>query len=225
MKDIIEEFFTAYWTPGMKSVYTDKISKEMMISTVDNDGWYEWKLIPGNLTPDHYRKVEAKFKVTFPDNFIEWHRRYFFTDCDCSIIRFPNSLPTQPLKELENLLDWDIPRQIIPLELVPFADEGNDAGILIFDTRNKTNKSDFPIRVYEYEHEGHLNGLSEIIFSSFSKLLECLTHYLIETKHKKYFEVIPDFYEIDPTGAGFTGISYWNDWIEMEKANYEEFGY
>lgn len=225
MTDRIEQFFKAYWTTGMKSVYTDKVPKEMMQSTIDKDGWYEWKLIPGTLTTDDYKKVEAKFKATFPDNFIEWHKRYFFEDGDCSIIRLPNSLPTKPLEKLIENLDWYIPKQLIPLGLIPFADEGNDAGPLVFDTRNTTDKKDFPIRVYDHEFGGDLDGLSEIIFSSFDKMLECLTHFLTETKTKKRFEVIPDFYAIDPNGAGSTGKSYWTSWTEMEKANYEEFGY
>ena len=144
----------------MKSVYTEKVPKEMMQSSIDRDGWYEWKLIPGTLTTDDYKKVEAKFKATFPDNFIEWHKRYFFEDGDCSIIRLPNSLPTKPLEKLIDNLDWYIPEQLIPLGLIPFADEGNDAGPLVFDTRNTTDKKDFPIRVYDHEFGGE-NQLSE----------------------------------------------------------------
>lgn len=224
MNDIIEQFFKAYWTKGMKSVYTDKVSKEMMASPVDKDGWFEWKLIPGSLTFDDYKKVESTFGAIFPDNFIEWHKRYFFEDGDCSIIRLPYSQPTIPLEQLINNLDWYIPAQLIPLGLIPFADEGNDTGPLVFDTRNIKENIDFPIRVYDHEYGGDLNGLSEIIFSSFEKMIECLTHFLTETKSKKSFEVIPDFYAIDPIGAGSTGKSYWASWTEMEKANFEEFG-
>jgi hypothetical protein len=192
---------------------------------VDKDGWYEWKLVPGTFTSDDYKILKAKFKATFPDNFIGWHKRYFFADCDCSIIRLPHSLPTRPLEQIINNLDWDIPEQIIPLGLIPFADEGNDAGPLVFDTRNKKDNKDFPVRVYDHEYGGDMDGLSEIIFSSFDKLLECLTHFLTETKTRKRFEVISDFYTIDPDGAGSTGRSYWASWTEMEKANFEEFGY
>lgn len=225
MNDRIEQFFKAYWTTGMKSVYTLKVPKEMMQSSVDKDGWYEWKLIPGTFKISDYEKVEAKYKVTFPDNFIEWHKRYFFADCDCSIIRLPHSLPTKPLEKIIDQLNWDIPSQLISLGLIPFADEGNDAGPLVFDTRITSNKKDFPIRAYYIEYGGKLEGLSEIIFSSFDKMLECLTHFLIETKAKKRFEVIPDFFTIDPNGAGSKGKSYWSSWIEMEKANFEEFDY
>ena len=225
MTDSVEQFFKAYWTTGMKSVYTDKVPKEIMASAVDKDGWYEWKLVPGTLTTDDYKKVEVRFKAIFPDNFIEWHKRYFFADCDCSIIRLPYSLPTRPLEQIINILDWDLPAKLIPLGLIPFADEGNDAGPLVFDTRNTKEKTDFPIRVYDHEYANDLDGLSEIIFSSFDKMLECLTHFLTETKTRKRFDVIPDFYAIDPNGAGSTGKSYWANWTKMEKANFDEFGY
>lgn len=225
MKDKIEAFFKAYWKKGMKCVYTDKVPKRMMTTSVDKDGLFEWKLFQGSLTFDDYKKVEAKFNVTFPDNFIEWHKRYFFADCDCSIIRLPHSLPTKPLEQLIDHLDWDIPERLIPLGFIPFADEGNDAGPLVFDTRNSNDKKDFPIRVYDHEYGGDLDGLSEIIFSSFDKMLECLIHFLTETKSRKRYEVIPDFYTIDPDGAGSTGKSYWYSWTQMEKANFEYFGY
>ena len=225
MNDIIEQFFKAYWKSGMKSVYTDKVPEEMMLVPINKDGWYEWKLITGTLTTEDYKKIEEKFKVTFPDNFIEWHKRYFFADCDCSIVRLPYSLPTRPLETIIEKINWAIPEILIPLGLIPFADEGNDAGLLVFDIRNTNNKNDFPIRVYDYEFGGDLAGLSKIIFSSFDKMLECLTHFLIETKSKKLFEVIPDFYTIDPIGAGTTGKSYWASWITMEKENFELFGH
>jgi hypothetical protein len=225
MADNIEQFFKAYWTPGMKSVYTDKVPKQMMRSEIDNDGWYEWELISGSLTDEDYKKVETKFKVIFPDIFIKWHKRYFFADCDCSLVRFPNSIPTMPLQSIVDNLDWPIPEQLIPMGLIPFADEGNDAGPLVFDARNRKDSKDFPIRVYDHEYGGDLEGLSEIIFSSFEKMLECLTHFLKEIQTKKNFEVIPDFFAIDPSGAGSTVKSYWLGWTEMERANYDEFGY
>src|SRR5687767_2634821 len=67
MTDKIEQFFKAYWTTGMKSVHTDSVPGEMMRSAIDQNGWYEWKLIPGTLTADDYKRVEVKFNVTFPD--------------------------------------------------------------------------------------------------------------------------------------------------------------
>lgn len=224
MTDKIEQFFEAYWKPGMKSVYNDYTPKEMMQSTINKDGWYEWKLMPGTLTMDDYKKVTSKYGANYPDNFIEWHRRYFFEDGDCSIVRFPHSLPTRPLAKIIENLNWYIPEQLIPLGLIPFADEGNDAGPLVFDTRNAIQMEDYPIRVYDHEFGGDLSGLSDIIFSSFSKMLDCLTHFLTQTNSKNRFEAIPDFFDIDPKGAGSTGKSYWLSWIQMDKANYEEFG-
>lgn len=224
MADIIEQFFKAYWTKGMKYVYTEEVPKEMMASMVDKDGWYEWKLVPGTLTSKDYDQVAAKFKIIFPDKFIEWHKRYFFADGDCSLVRFPHSLPTRPLEEIIKNLDWEIPEQLMPLGFIPFADDGNDLGPLVFDSRKSSDRIDFPIRVYDHEYGGDLDGLSEIIFSSFEKMLECLTHFLSKTKTKERFEVIPDFYSIDPNGAGSTGKEYWANWVEMEKANSEEFG-
>lgn len=224
MTDNIEQFFDAYLTKEIRSVYTEDVPKDMMAPEVNEDGWYEWKLIPGSLSDDDYKKVDAEFGTSLPVSFIEWHKRYFFADCDCSIVRLPHSLPSKPLAEITANLDWYLPEQLIPLGLIPFANEGNDTGPLVFDTRGSVETNDYPIRVYDHEYDGDLDGLSEIIFSSFNKMLACLTHFLNETNTRKHFEVIADFYTIDPDGAGSTGRSYWESWITMGRANFEEFG-
>lgn len=164
-----------------------------MQSEVDKDGWFEWKIIPGTLSTEDYKKIAKRFNATLPENFIEWHKRYFFSDGDCSIIWLPESLPVRPLKHIIDNLDWHIAQQLIPFGIVPFANEGNDSGPLVFDTRNAKNSNDFPIRVYDHDYGGDLHGLSEVVFSSFGKLIECLTHFLSETSRRKDFEVIPDF--------------------------------
>lgn len=219
MNPIYENFFQAYWKPGLREYYTESSSKEMMLTPVDQEGYFEWALIKGTLTLEDYRKVEDKYNMRLPLNFKEWHRQYFFCDGDCSIVRLPCSVPTRPLQEVIECLDWHVPEQLIPLGLIPFANEGNDTGPLVFDTRNQSDSSDYPIRVYDHEYMGDLEGLSEIIFSSFNKLIECLTHLLKETKSRESFDVIGDFFLIDPNGAGATGKQYWMSWIDMLSPN------
>ena len=73
MTDNIEQFFNAYLTTDISSVYTEDVPREMMASEVNEDGWYEWKLIPGSLTNDDYKKVAAEFGTSLPVSFIEWH--------------------------------------------------------------------------------------------------------------------------------------------------------
>lgn len=224
MNSVAEQFFSAYSKAfSTKAVYTDKIPKEMMASTIDHEGWFEWMLVPGTLQTSDYTKIEEQFNVKFPNSFVDWHKSSFFLDGDCSLLRLPFSNPLQPLEEVKRNLDWYIPKKLIPQALYPFAAEGNDAGPLVFDGRIKAVNNEFPIRVYEQQFGGNPEGLSEIIFSNFSKLLECLTHYMIELKAKKSFEILPDFFGIDPYGAGRTGIDYWLSWAEMQRANFEEF--
>lgn len=206
----------------MRTVYADSIPKEMMFSQVDDEGWFEWKLVPGTLHTTDYKKIEKQFGVILPKSFVNWHKSYFFLDGDCSILRLPYSNPAQPLNEIVNNLEWWIPLQLIPHKIYPFASEGNDVGQLVFDGRKSVIDNEYPIRVYDQEFGGDLEGLSEIIFSSFSKLLECVTHYLIEIKSRPGYEIIPEFFQIDPTGAGKTGIDYWLEWSSMLKANFEE---
>ena len=190
-----------------------------------SEGWVQWQLIPGSLENGLYEEVERRFNVKFPPSFIAWHKSYFFLDCDCSLIRLPASSPNQPLKAIVNELDWFIPEQLIPQKLYPFGSEGNDMGPLVFDTRVEVENNEFPIRAYDHEYMGSLHGLTDIIFSSFTKLLECMTHYLTEVKTRPGFEVIPEFFNIDPKGAGKTGVDYWLGWSGMQRANFETFGH
>ncbi|WP_343305775.1 hypothetical protein AAHN97_01295 [Chitinophaga niabensis] len=226
MQNWIDQFFEAYLEAfPPRTVYTGEIPQEIISSPVDNSGWFEWRLMKGTLPEDAYRKLEDQFSVQFPQSFIAWHRSYFFLDGDCSLLRLPHSNPARPLEEMETRLNWFIPEQLIPQQLYPFATEGNDAGMLVFDGREQKGDNEFPVRMYDYDYEGDIAGLREVIFSSFSKLIECMTHYCRELKHRKGFEIIPDFFQIDQAGAGKSGRDYWMGWVDMMKANFEEFGY
>jgi len=226
MNKIINDFFTAYFEHSYFSgVYGETITpKDMMASPVDEEGWYTWKPINGTLTDNDYQKVEQKFSVKFPESFVEWHKQYFFLDCSCQLMGLPVSSPTEPLQQIIDNLDYSLAADLIEAKLYPFGDEGNDAGPLVFDARHEVEDNEYPIRVYDHEYGGDIDGLSEIIFSSFSKLLACFTHYIKELKTRKNFEIIPDFFQIDPSGAGKTGKAYWLSWVAMEKENDELFG-
>ena len=226
MTDLTNKFFTAYLTAfNPKTVFTKDTPREMMVDEPNDNGWFEWKLIDGTLSVEDYKTIEDEFKVQLPTSFLLWHMRYFFLNADTSILRLPTSNPNSPLTDLKQKLDWFIAEQLIPQKLYPFGDEGNDAGPLVFDGRVLSEDNEFPIRYYDHEFGGDLEGLSEIIFSSFEKLLQCLTHYMTELKERRNFEIIPDFFKIDPAGAGSSGIDYWLSWTNMQKANFEEFGY
>lgn len=218
---IIDNFFTALANCNNHCVYTKKIPAEMMDSPVNESGWFIWKMIPGTFNFEFYNKTTEKFNVKLPAAFIRWHSRKFFVDCDCSLIRLPGSLPTQPLKSVIDEIKYA--EQLVSKGLIPFASEGNDTGPLVFDVRDTYSHDDYPIRVYDHEYHDDLAGLSPIIFSSFAKLLECMTFYLENEENPRKFELIAQFYSIDPIGAGATGRDYWNTWIEMEKENYEYF--
>jgi hypothetical protein len=175
-------------------------------------------LLPGSLERADYKAVELEFRVHLPQSFIGWHRQYYFLDCDCSILRLPISDPRFPLKDLRQRFDGYIGEQLIPKHIYPFAEEGNDLGPLVFDGRQEVAGNNFPIRAYDHEFGGDLAGLTGIIFSSFDKLLECTTYFLKELKFRKDFEIIPDFFSIDPAGAGLTGVKYWSGCASMLQA-------
>jgi len=175
-------------------------------------------LLPGSLQQADYKAFELLFSIQLPQSFILWHKEYYFLDGDCSILSLPASDPRFPLKDLQQRVDWYIAGQLIPHHLYPFGEAGNDLGPLVFDGRQEVTGNNFPVRAYDHEFGGDLAGLTSIIFSSFDKLLECTTYYLKELKFRKNFEIIPDFFSIDPAGAGLTGVKYWLEYASMLKA-------
>lgn len=226
MSNWIDAFYEAFLEAHPpRSVFTDKSPKAMMASGVNNDGYFTWRLMKGTIGADDYQKLQARFHVKYPQSFIDWHQAYFFLSGDCGLMRLPASNPVLPLRDIADQLDWYIPEQIIPQQLYPFASEGNDAGLLVFDGRLPHSANEYPVRVYDHDFDGDPEGLSEVIFSSFPKLIECMTHFFRELKTRKNFEIIPDFFQLDPAGAGSSGKTYWLEWSAMFKSNYEEFGY
>jgi hypothetical protein len=223
-KKIINGFFQQFFDQELKTVFIEQTPKDMMASAVDDEGWYDWKPINGKSNVNDYQNIEKKFNVKFPVSFKEWHRLYFFLDCDCSLVRLPYSSPNEPLQEIIDNLDNDLAENLIELKIYPFGQEGNDMGPLVFDGRYEIVDNEFPIRFFDYDYYGDIEGLSEIIFSSFLKLLECITYFLKEVKERKIHEIIPDFFTIDPDGAGKTGIDYWLAQSAMAKENDELFG-
>lgn len=219
MNRVIENFFNQFFKKNLFiALYQEGITpKSMMNSTVDVDGYYNWKPIKGTLKAIAYEKLQREFKVTLPKSFISWHQRYYFFGQDCKIIKLPCSLPNRPLQEISFLLSHEISTQLTNLELCPFAYDNYPNRLLVFDTRTAVADQEYPIRIYE-GNGSDLYGLSEVIFSSFSKLLECLTYLLEEVNERKVHEIIPNFFCIDPKGAGSTGIGYWTEIIELEKA-------
>jgi hypothetical protein len=216
MTNSTQQFFNAYLAAfSSRTVFTKNSPASMMLSPTDEDGWFEWKLINGTLVESDYKKLEKEFNIQLPKSFIEWHKEFFFLDGDCSILRLPVSNPNLPLKALRDQLDWFIAEQLIPQKLYPFADEGNDTGPLVFDGRIAMKDNEFPIRVYDHEYGGDPEGLSEIIFSSFGKLLECLTFFMTEVKTKTNPGIVAEFFKIDPSGAGSKGANYWQQWAGM----------
>lgn len=212
-----QEFLDASLALFDKVVYTPQFPDAMKASEVTADGWVSWKPLPGTLQRGDYETLMQRYGVVYPDSFIEWHRAFFFLDADCVLLRLPASSPTEPLRELEDRLDWPVGEALIKQKLYPFGDDGNDAGPLVFDGRKEaTGGNEFPIRVYDHQFGGKLNGLSPVIFSSFTKLLECMTHYLQQQQNALHaYEIIPDFFRIDPDGAGNTGVDYWMGFAGM----------
>lgn len=222
MKEI-DIFFSSFFKyVTLKTVYVQQSPKNMMASDIDEEGWYTWKPIKGTLSDIDYQEVEQRFGVVFPKSFIEWHKRFFFLQGFCRIIDFPISSPKQPLQAIIDNLDNDLSRELASAGLYIFAQDDDNYGPFVFDGREDKTDDEFPIRIYDYHYIGNLDGLSEIILSSFSKLLECITYLLNNIDTLPLSEIIAEFLRIDPQGAGKSGLDFWLERIAIEKEEENE---
>jgi len=219
--NIIEDFYSSFfsYTDYWRGYGEEITPKEMMDSPVGDDGYYKWKPIEGALSYDDYHGLEKRFNVIFPRSFIEWHKRYFFLNCSCRIIDLPFSSPKQPLQDIIDNFDYDVSKDLAKSKLFIFAEDNDEIGPYVFDAREPRDNNEFPIRIYDYEYVGDLDGLSEVIFSCFTKLLECITYLLQNINTSPLSEILPEFLRIDPEGAGKTGVDFWLERIEAEKAS------
>lgn len=118
MTELSNKFFDAYFNAfSNKTVFTDDVPQEMILTEEDEEGWFGWKLIKGTLREEDYQKVEKEFNIKFPKSFVEWHKEYFFLDADTSILRLPTSNPNLPLEEIKKDLNWFIAEQLMTQDL------------------------------------------------------------------------------------------------------------
>ena len=111
---------------------------------------------------------------------------------------------------------WERP---LALGLLPFGDEGNDAGPLCFDTRASNDPDSWPITFWD--HDGP-EEIGPTLFSSFDALLRGCTAYMrcaAEARRRASdpqdrlasdADCLRSLMAADPQGAGSGGAGYWS---------------
>lgn len=230
--DTFKTFFDAYvkcFGP-LKTVVTPKTPRDMIVGSVDVEGWAEWQLRPCTQDVDSlFSQLEQECGSPFPASFKRWYGAYFTLDMDCSVVRLPPNPSNAPLIPLRKLLLNGSPFATRPrsLGLLPFGDEAMmDAGPLCFDSRDGSDPDRWPIRYWDHEWCDTPQEVGPVIFSSFDKLIEACTQYMLEFAAVK--AAMPDepdawldnrqkciraLMSADPQGAGGPGRQYWETWV------------
>ena len=160
-----------------------------------------------------FSTLERQFHTVFPDSHKQFYERYNFSEIEIPLLRLTGSDPH--LSNLATEYNWDLPKRLTDNQLYVFGDGGNDIGPLVFDGRIPKSGNEFPIRMYDHEFtDGAPEALTEILFSSFTKMIECLLHYLEEGPKTGYNAAIRQFLDIDPEGAGSEGREFWPPWFD-----------
>lgn len=175
--------------------------------------------------------IERRAGVTLPHTFKAWAAACCTDHIDLGILRLPANHPSDPLAEVRRAVcgETSCHRRPRELGLVPFGgEEGNDAGPLCFDARAGADPEAWPVRFWEHDApRGDAREIGPLLFSSFAKLLECCTRYLIreveavqahgggpDAPFPPLTPHIREFFDIDPAGAGGPGRAYWTAIIE-----------
>jgi len=136
-----------------------------------------------------------------------------WVDVDVGIAGLPACPLNNPLKDLKYQVveSGYYSKRCKELGLIPFGDEKlMDAGPLCFDTREPVRDDEWPVVYWDHEYDQTSEEIGPRIFSSFSKLIKCCTHFLQENKSAR--DLVRDLYRIDPEGAGGPGRAYWEGW-------------
>lgn len=223
LDELIDQFYALNYPKGPITTHVQRgrVPADMVVSGPYPNRMVEWKLVERcrGIDPG-FDSFEAEIGYKLPESFKLWSSRYYTLDCHTDILSLPASPTDDPFGELR---DWFFrayrPEHLGQIGLIPFGDEAAGAGPLCFDARSSASgSSDWPILYVDHDSPPD-EAIGPIIFSSFHKLLECCVHYLSGpgTDYWSRRERIPDFLELDPTGAGGPGQEYWETWIEDEE--------
>lgn len=199
----------------MTSTLIDQFFEAYMLYANETRGQdAQWRYLPSTRGEKNYSALEQELGIVLPDSYKQWHGQYDFPKIEFPMLNLFGS--NRNLSLLASEYDWDLPPLLAGNQLYIFGDEANDVGPLVFDGRDATPGNEFPIRVYDHEFiDGEPEALSEIIFSSFTKMVECLLHYIKASPESGHGTSIRQFYDIDPEGAGSQGREYWDTWMAM----------
>jgi len=208
---LVEEYFESFFR-GVNCYFpsSGKLPEEI-IDSISDDGWIKWKLLKSKVSFS-----EEKIDIEYPELFKKWLTSYYTLTSDIGILRLPTFNILNPFKDLNDLIDFGNSIGILEKQLIPFGDECNDVGPLVFDL-NYPNK---PIRFYETQFFGSDEGIGPIIFSDFESLLKCSISFM-NNYDKIGYNAINYFFEIDPKGAGESGKGYWKFIIEQNQQYWE----
>lgn len=228
------DFFDAYvrcFGP-LVTVQTARTPPEMVIGPDRRSrGWVQWRLLPCDVDLEpRFLELEHRCGHAFPATFKRWYSSCFTLDMDLSVVRLPANPSNAPLVPLAEIALGSSVHSARPLELglLPFGDEAMmDAGPICFDTRDGGAPDNWPIRYWDHEYNSTPEEVGPVIFSSFGKLTECCTKYMLCFAAVR--ERLPDasdewldhrgeciraMMEADPSGAGGPGREYWGQFLE-----------
>jgi len=152
---------------------------EMFDGEINNEGWVKWKILDSNLSESEIDRLENEYKIKFPTLFRAYLTTKFHLfdevgNDECSIFLPPVPIDN-PLGEIRRFIKgWNF---LIKGGFIPFGYYGDGWGAICFDTRNLTDKDDFPVVWFDDEliNENMETNLIEsqrtLIFNSFEELM------------------------------------------------------
>ena len=184
-----------------------------------------WKPIPSTVTDTDLNTLEVFAGANFPPAYRTFLKYRHFYDLTEVGVRFSSHAVDTWRDTLEREYMIEPKERIVGIGLIPFGSEAMmDAGPVCFDTRGKSPDGDCPVVYWDHEWVGTEKEIQPM-FSSCMKMFECL---LFVATSEIYFvyhdeddpsnllhrkrELMAQFLNTDPGGAGGPAREYWTSW-------------
>lgn len=178
----IRYFIDEIFLPNAITVWPGQPPKEMEDGPWGEGGWWCWKPCESPVTAGDILELEEKIGAPLPPLFRAWFMYKCVLMTDFGWIRLPDVISDDPFQWMWlNVEMMDSQAEYFRgRNIVPFADDGNDAGPVCFDLTRPLPDGDYPVLLFDHEMLDRPDYKGIEIAASFSDLLQKIEDGILE---------------------------------------------
>ena len=149
-RELIDRLLTAWYQLSAPRIEPDP-PEDMRVGEVDDNGWWEWRLVESTVTTADLDDLEDELGLTLPP----FYRAFLLSRAclglefgDFGVYSLPSLPTTDPLAKVEDLLFSDLRPEAGYLQ---FGSARGCGDLLCFDTHSPDAEGDYPVVVIDHE--------------------------------------------------------------------------